>query len=362
LRLVIAVLLLLLIALPARADAYDDAMSALMERWQIPGGALAVAKDGKIVKAQGYGVADRRRNAPVTETSLFRLASLNKPITAVAILILAEDGKLRLDDKVLPILGDAEPRPDRIADNRVAAITVRHLLQHRGGFDRRAAGDPMFGRRAVAAAERQGAPMPPSCDAILRDALEHKLDFAPGARAVYSNVGYCILTRVVEIVSGRSYEDFVRTRVLAPAGADAMRRGRTLTAAPGEVTYYDAPDAKRVTPMPGHGLSRDVAAPYGGFSMESLDGVGGWIGAPADYLRFLLAVERGLIAPESLKVIAPGPSWSHGGSLPGTEASFRSDGGIAWVVAFNSRPAGRHDFRAELRAALGRIAAGDEDQ
>jgi N-acyl-D-amino-acid deacylase len=353
-------LLLVLFAAPALGDAYDDAMSGLLERWQIPGGAIAVAKDGKIVKAQGYGVADKRRNAPVTEASLFRLASLNKPITAVAILVLVEDGKLGLDDKVVPILGEAGPK--KIADKRVHAITVQHLLQHRGGFDRRAAGDLMFGKRAVAAAERQGAPMPPSCDAILRDALERKLDFVPGAKSAYSNVGYCILTRIVEIVSGQGYESFVRVRVLGPAGAGAMRRGWTLTTAPGEVAYYDAPGAKRVSPMPGHGLNRDVPAPYGAFAMESLDGVGGWIGAPADYLRFVLAVERGLIKRENFEVIAPGPSWSHGGSLPGTEAAFRSDGGMGWVVAFNSRPAKRYDFRAELRAALGGIAAGEEDQ
>jgi N-acyl-D-amino-acid deacylase len=355
-RVVIA-LLLVLAALPARADLYDDAMTGLLMKWQIPGGSLAVAKDGKIVKAQGYGVADKRRDAPVTETSLFRLASLNKPITAVAILILVEDGKLALDDKILPILGAAGPR--RLADQRVHDITVRNLLQHRGGFDRGKAGDLMFGKAAVAAAERQGAPMPPSCEAILRDALERRLDFAPDAKSAYSNVGYCILGRIVEIVSGQSYESFVRARVLGPAGATAMRPGRTLEAAPGEVTYYDAPNAKRVDPMPGLGLSRAAAAPYGRFALESLEGVGRWIGAPADYLRFVLAVERGLIRSENLELIAPGPGWSHGGSLPGTEVAFRSASGVAWVVAFNMRPAKRHDFRAEMRAALGE-AAGDD--
>jgi N-acyl-D-amino-acid deacylase len=351
-------LLLLLFAAPAQADRYDDAMMGLIEKWQIPGASIAVAKDGNIVKTQGYGVTDKRRNTPVTTESLFRLASLNKPITAVAILVLVEDGKVGLDDRVLPILGSAGPK--QLSDRRVNNITVRNLLQHRGGFDRAASGDPLFGRNAVAVAERQGAPMPPTCAAVARDALARKLDFAPGTKYAYSNVGYCLLGRIVEIVSGQDYESFVRARVLGPAGAGAMRPGNTLEAAPGEVTYYDAPSAKRVAPMPGLGLNRDVSAPYGRFALESLEAVGRWIGAPADYLRFVLAVERGLIRPESLKVIAPGATWSHGGSLPGTEAAFRSQDGVAWVVAFNMRPAKRYEFRADMRAALGDTAAGDQ--
>src|SRR5262249_38907705 len=260
----------------------------LIHKWDIAGASLAVARGDKLVLARGYGHADRERNVPVEPASLFRLASLSKTVTAVAVLLLVQDGRLRLDDQVVPLMGDLGPRPDRIADPRVNAITVRHLLQHSGGFNRVLSGDVMFLPGAADAAKRQGGPLPPDCPTILRDALERRLDFNPGEQYAYSNIGYCILGRVIERVAGESYEQFVRTRVLVPAGASGMKVGRTLAAAPGEVTYYDFRGAKQARAMPGLGPAW-ARRPYGSFAVETMDSYGGWIGAPVDYLHFLLA-------------------------------------------------------------------------
>jgi N-acyl-D-amino-acid deacylase len=391
-----AMFLALLLAVDARAEptgpalpgleAYDELMTTLLRKWDIPGGALAVARRDRLMLARGYGLADMARSTAVEPTSLFRLASLSKTVTAVAVLQLVQDGKLGLDAKVLPILGDLGPKPDRIADARVHQITVRHLLQHSGGFDRDRSGDPMFLPRAAEAARRQGGPLPPDCPTIMRDVLEARLDFTPGERMAYSNLGYCILGRVIERITGTPYEAHVRARILVPSGAARMRIGRTLAAADGEVTYHHY-EAKDVKAMPGLGLTQ-APRPYGSFAMETMDSYGGWIGAPVDYLRFVLAIDGRRGAPlldaaaighmtarsglsESasdeearsvggyyglgirVREVRSGLNLWHGGSLPGTSTfAVRTADGFAWVAAFNGRPRDRSGLRAELDRGL----------
>ena len=200
-------------------EPFDAAMTRLIHEWDLAGGSLAVSHNGRLLLARGYGIADKATGAPVTPRTRFRLGSLSKPITAVAILKLVEEGKLRLDDPILPLLGDLVAPAQTVRDPRVRAITVRHLLQHTGGFDREASGDPMFMPRAAAALERQRATPPPTCAVILRNVLDGPLDFDPGAREAYSNFGYCILGRIIERVTGTPYVEFARSRLLEPAGA-----------------------------------------------------------------------------------------------------------------------------------------------
>jgi CubicO group peptidase (beta-lactamase class C family) len=391
-------LLLVAGALEARAEpaghalrgleAYDDVMTALLQKWNVPGAALALAHENRLILARGYGLANKERSIPVDPTSLFRMASLSKTVTAVAVLQLVQAGKLQLDDRVVAVLADLGPRPDRITDPRVRNITVRHLLQHTGGWDRDRSGDPMFMPNAAEAARRQHGPLPPDCPTVLRDALERKLDFTPGEAFGYSNLGYCILGRIVERVAGTSYEAYVREHILGPAGATRMRIGRTLQPAEGEVTYYDYPGAKEGRTMPGLGLAR-APQPYGSFAVETMDSYGGWVGAPVDYLRFILAIEgrrgpalldartraemnsSGAVTPVSpdaegyntngtfyglginVRPLRQGANLFHFGSLPGTSTlAVRTADGFAWVVATNSRPQDRKGFRSELDRAL----------
>jgi len=394
----VAVLLVGLASFEARAEptgsalpglaAYDELMTALIKKWDVPGAGLAVAHKDKLVLVRGYGLANKERAVVVEPTSLFRLASLSKTITAVAVLQLVQDGRVKLDDKVLPILGDAGPRSDRITDARVHDITVRHLLQHSGGFDRDRSGDVVFLPGAADAAHRQGGPLPPVCPTILRDTLERKLDFAPGERFAYSNIGYCILGRVVERVTGSPYETHVRQHVLAPVGATRMKIGRTLQPAEAEVTYYDYRGAKQVKAMPGLGLTF-APQPYGAFAIETMGSYGGWIGTPIDYLRFILAIDgrRGaallntatladMNARAELKLttaegdesngngvyyglgirirpVTNGANLFHTGSIPGTSTlAVRTGDGFAWVVMFNSRPQDRNGFRGDVDRGL----------
>lgn len=361
-------------------DPFDAAMIHLMEKWDIPGASLAVSRNGRIVLAKGYGWANKERKEPVQPNSLFRLGSLSKVITAVAVLQLVEEGKLQLDEKVLPILGPLGPRPGAIRDPRVHNITVRHLLQHTAGFDRDKSGDPLFPPRAERAAARQGGPWPYTCEAILRDTLEDKLDFDPGARHAYSNVGYCILGRVIERRSGMTYEAFARQRIVEPAGATGLRLGRTLEPAPNEVRYYEYAGAPLVEPITGLGFKQNVARAYGGYNFEAMDALGQWIGSSIDFLRFMVAIDGqrspALLKPETVRTMRARPStqgetkafyyalgvnvrpvtggenWWHGGAQAGVRAwAARYASGSGWVAVFNSRPR-EGDFTGDIDKML----------
>ncbi|WP_341898227.1 serine hydrolase domain-containing protein [Ferrovibrio terrae] len=359
-------------------------MAGLIERWKLPGGGLAVATQGRIVLARGYGLADREKQIPVQPTTRFRLGSLAKPLTAVAVLQLVEQGRLGLDDPLLPLLGEIGPRPEAIADARVHAITIRQLLHHTAGFDRGVSGDGVFLPHSAHAAARQKAALPPSCEIILRDNLERKLDFDPGTRYAYSNIGYCILGRVIERISGQAYGDYVRQHVLVSAGAVEMQLARTFEMAEGEAAYYDYPGAPLVEAIPGMGSARMVLAPYGGYAMETMDSFGGWIASAPDYLRFITAVDgqRGLalLKPVTVKLmLAPPPgleqkpsyyglgfsvrpvkgglNWWHSGSHAGTKTlAVRTAGGQAWIATFNMRPKDRKGFAHDLDVTLWRAA------
>jgi len=352
-----------------------------MAKWKLPGGAVAVAKDGRLVLARGYGLADVERGEPVEPDSLFRIASVSKPITAAAVLVLVERGRLKLESKALDLLGPVAPPKGNSIDPRWGQITVRQLLQHTGGFDRRASFDPMF--RSLEIAREMGVPPPADPAVIVRYMLGRPLDFDPGTRYAYSNFGYCLLGRIVERAAGQSYEGAVRSLVLEPAGIARMRLGRTKAADrfAGEACYYCQPEAR-----PGRsvfaGDGEPVPQPYGTFSVEAMDAHGGWIGSAVDLVRFVTALDGtrkpGLLKPETVGWIEAPPSpkiepdrpsmyglgwalhpagkgmnWSHTGALPGTSALVvRTHDRMTWAALFNSRPAQSDNFLLELDRTL----------
>src|SRR5215813_12315238 len=170
---------------------FDELMTTFVKEQQVPGAGLAVTKDSRLVYARGFGLADRQRQQAVEPTALFRIASLSKPITAVAVLQLVERTKLTLDAKVWDVLKLPEP-----SDTRWKQVTILHLLQHTGGWDRDKSFDPMF--RSVFIAQMLNVSPPAEPQHIIRYMLGQPLDFDPGSRYAYSNFGYCILGRVIE--------------------------------------------------------------------------------------------------------------------------------------------------------------------
>lgn len=361
--------------------AFDALMNRLMSEWKIPGGALAVTKDGRLVLARGYGWADREGKRPVRPTSLFRIASLSKQITSVAVLRLAEQKKLSLDDRVFDILTDYAPRKGEKIDPRIKRVTLRQLLHHTGGWDRSASFDPMFIPQR--AARHIGAPAPATPDTIIRFMLGRKLDFDPGAKFAYSNFGYSLLGRVIEKRTGMSYEKATRKLVLQPAGITAMQLGRSRVKdrAEDEVRYYHHPDAERIASVFPYEKEK-VAWPDGGFFVEAFDSHGGWIASAVDLVRFVTAIDgqRGkrLLSPASVKQMLAGPkprvskdaavhyglgwnvrpkgddaNWWHTGSIPGTNTLLvRGHNGLCWAVLFNARPKELRTLRTALDRGL----------
>ncbi len=210
-------------------EPYDQSVRALMKQYAIPGGAVAVVRDGKLFYARGFGYADVENKTPVQPDALFRIASVSKPITSAAIMKLVEEGKLELDDRVAPFIAHLTPAPGATVDPRWEQITVRHLLSHSGGWDRAKpnGGFDPIDRPGIAAAV-VNAPAPASPETLIRYMKGMPLDFNPGEKFAYSNFGYIILGRVIERVSGMPYEEYVRARVLGPVGANRTRQGSSL--------------------------------------------------------------------------------------------------------------------------------------
>lgn len=269
----------------AKLASFDQLFRDFMAQHHIPGAALALTDQGRLVYARGYGYADLAAREPVQPTSLFRIASISKPITAVAILQLIEQGKLKLDDKVFDIL-DFKSEIEQAGaefDVRQREITIRFLLEHRGGWDREKSFDAMF--ESVKFASQRNVPAPAGPADVIRSMLRHKLDFAPGERYAYSNYGYCLLGRVIEKLTGMTYEAYVKQRVLAPLGITAMRLGATRLEgrAPGEVRYYQPGIGKSVFQAD---LNQNVPWAYGGWHLEAMDSHGGWLASAVDLARF----------------------------------------------------------------------------
>jgi hypothetical protein len=191
-----------------------------MQRQAIPGASLALARNGALVLAIGYGWADREARVPVTPNTLFALASVSKSLTAVTILKLVDAGRLSLDARVFELLSDIEPLPGDRVDPRVKQITVRQLLYHSGGWDRTKSGDPNgFSDRV---AERMRVPMPVSPRQLTRFMLGRPLDFDPGAESHYSNFGYILLGLIIEL--GMGWDEVRKT----PTGVSFRKNGGLL--------------------------------------------------------------------------------------------------------------------------------------
>jgi CubicO group peptidase (beta-lactamase class C family) len=276
-----------------KLNAYDDLMSRFMREHNPPGAALAVTYRGRLVYARGFGDADLEIEEPVRPTSLFRIASLSKPFTSAAVMQLVEQGKLKLDDPVFPIL-KLEPHLERggHADPRLHDIRIHHCLQHTAGWDRKKSFDPMSAVTAERVAKTLKVPLPIHPEQIIRYTMGRPLDTDPGDAYAYSNFGYCVLGRVIEAISGQPYDEFVSRHVLAPLGIRRMRQGKNLLSdrAPDEVKYYDS--KKRTgRAISGPKIGEQVPLPYGVECIETMDANGGWIASAVDLVRFAAALD-----------------------------------------------------------------------
>jgi len=198
---ILAVLLFAGFAAGVRADAIDDYIHAEIARQHIPGLSLAIMRHGQLQRVQGYGLANLELQVPVHPDTLFQTGAIGKQFTAVAVMLLVEDGKLRLDESIRKYLPDA-PRS-------WAPITIRQLLNHTSGLPTNPAGDI---RREY------------TDDELLRGIYQRELIFTPGTRWNYSNCGYVTLGILVKKITGERYADLLARRLFAPLGMQTARQ------------------------------------------------------------------------------------------------------------------------------------------
>lgn len=276
-----------------------------------PGFSMAISRGGQVLFEGAFGGADEA-GGPLTTRHRLRIGSLSKVITATAIMMLVERQWLGLEDRVF---GPGSLLGDRFGPTSgpVRQIRVSHLLGHTAGGWSNQGPDPLFFLT-------EGT----SHDAISWTLANVPLSTMPGVRQAYSNMGYAILGRIIEQVTGESYEAWVRDNLLARAGAGGMYIGEA-TPGPGESRY----------------LSRTPALPYS-ISPRRLDSGGGWVGTARELINLMLRIDGfagvpDLISPSSARYMGTafmngsnfGPGWIvnrqfgnwwHNGILPGASS------------------------------------------
>jgi CubicO group peptidase (beta-lactamase class C family) len=215
----------------------SEQVDALFGPWDAsrgrPGAAVRVIRDGTLVHARDYGLANIKGRVPLGQETAFLLASLTKPFTALAVLVLVEKGRLGYDSRLSDFFPDF---PDYARE-----VAVRHLLRHTSGL--REFEDLCRGRIDgdwFRSAESPPSAFEPTTEQIRRLlAWQKGLRFAPGERCEYSNSGYAVLARIIEVASGRPYAEFLREAIFAPLGMDhSVVPVAAWRAVPGRATSY----------------------------------------------------------------------------------------------------------------------------
>ena len=289
-------------------DSLDNSLSDLpttrrmeqyIERWMsrnaIKGASLAVMRNEQLIYCKGFGWADKEMERKANVGDIYRMASASKLITAVGIMKLIDEGRLTLDSKVFGPEGILSHFTE-IKDKRAHNITVRQLLNHTSGFSRRM-GDPMF--RIADVMRWEELDTTPTADELIAFQLGLRLRGAPGGSAQYSNVGYLVLSRVIEQVSGMGYEEYLQEHVLWPAGCYDMHIARNYykDRYPGEVKYYGH-DEERIESYDGSGQMR--LREYGGNDIRGLQGAGAWVASSVEMMRLVASIDGKPNVPDIL--------------------------------------------------------------
>jgi CubicO group peptidase (beta-lactamase class C family) len=337
---------------PSEGKAMQVVADDFIRKFDVPGLSVALARDGVLVYDETFGVASREGNEPFSTSSLFRIASVSKPITSVGIFTLIEKGKINLQHKVFGrggILGTehgSQPYKPFISE-----ICVDHLLTHTAGGWPNDSRDPMFEFPKLSQAD------------LISWTLDNlPIEHRPGENLAYSNFGYCLLGRIIEKIAQVPYREYIQQEVLRPCRIEDMRiSGNTISErAPKEVMYY----------------GQNAEDPYG-MNVTRMDSHGGWLASAADLVRFASNIggvgnRPGLLSQGSIsRMTTPSPAnpssaevkyargwnvrdngrgnWWHNGSLPGTTAILvRTATGFCWAALTNTRRQPSDDINLAL--------------
>jgi CubicO group peptidase (beta-lactamase class C family) len=273
------------------SETADSLVLAFITRRNIPSAAIAVVRDGRIVKTAGYGTANLELRIPASAHSVYEVGSITKQFSAEAVMVLVEERKLALDDSLaryLPEIPDAW-----------RGIRLRHLLTHTSGLHDWEADASLSFRREYTTSE------------FIALVAAHPLDFAPGTRVAYTNSAYPLLGRVIERVAGVPYERFVAERIFGPAGMTETRFRHNARLVPNRASGYVERDGVIVNGEP---LRPAILAPNGGIQSTA-----------TDMARWMVALARGrLVRPSTLATMTT-PARLGDGSTVGV--------GIGWFLA-----------------------------
>ncbi|NOZ48383.1 MAG: beta-lactamase family protein [Chlorobi bacterium] len=354
----------------------EKLVNRFLRRWEIKGASIAVMKNDNLVYAQGFGLANEKDKILVEPFHLFRIASVSKLVTGVAIMKLVEENKLELNDKVF---GEDGILNDSIylnyKDKRVEDITVSQLLTHSAGWTTRW-GDHLFIQNSIA--KQMHVELPVTASQIIEFALSKKLHFKPGTWSSYTNLSYIVLGKIITKITGNSYEDYVNFSILYPLGIYNMKIGNNLekNKFPNEVTYYEPINADSAISIYETGIK--VPHRYGGTDLKALSSAGGWIATPSELLKLVSAIDNNnskydILSKQSVnQMINLGyksksmgwrgtngkEKWWRTGSLAGTSALIKhQNDSISWAIVTNTSSWKGSDFTIELNKLMSNIVA-----
>lgn len=356
--------------------AMDSIMQRYLKRWEIHGAQLAISRHDSLLYARGFGYADKDRKIPMEPSYIMRMASVSKLVTATGIMKLRDMDKIRLSDKVFGpkgILNDTF-YVNSIRDKRYFDITVEQLLRHKAGFTNYA-GDAIFSTRYIMQQNRLTTP--PDHRTLLRIVLRRHLGYTPGTAQRYCNIGYTLLSLIIEKRTGMSYENFMQRYVLYPAGCyDFHIAGNYLKdRRPNETVYYMHSSSVPVPEFNNSG--RMVVRCYGENDITTALGAGAWVASAAELCRLVASIDGDrivpdVISPQAVKLMTQempdhqfslgwnftprNRPWIRTGSLVGTSALvLRYPDGECWVFITNTSTWKGHKFSQDTMALFEKL-------
>ena len=356
--------------------AMDSIMQRYLKRWEINGAQLAISRHDSLLYARGFGYADKDRKIPMEPSYIMRMASVSKLVTATGIMKLRDMGKIRLSDKVFGpkgILNDTF-YVNSIRDKRYFDITVEQLLRHKAGFTNYA-GDAIFSTRYIMQQNRLTTP--PDHRTLLRIVLRRHLGYTPGTAQRYCNIGYTLLSLIIEKRMSMSYNNFMQRYVLNPAGCyDFHIAGNYLKdRRPNETVYYMHSSSVPVPEFNNSG--RMVVRCYGENDITTALGAGAWVASAAELCRLVASIDGDrtlpdVISPQAVKLMTQempdhqfslgwnftprNRPWIRTGSLVGTSALvLRYPDGECWVFITNTSTWKGHKFSQDTMALFEKL-------
>ena len=359
-----------------KLHAMDSIMQRYLKRWEIHGAQLAISRHDSLLYARGFGYADKDRQIPMEPSYIMRMASVSKLVTATGIMKLRDMGKIRLSDKVFGpkgILNDTF-YVNSIRDKRYFDITVEQLLRHKAGFTNYA-GDAIFSTRYIM--QQNHLTTPPDHRTLLRIVLRRHLGYTPGTAQRYCNIGYTLLSLIIEKRTGMSYENFMQRYVLNPAGCyDFHIAGNYLKdRRKNETVYYMHSSSVPVPEFNNSG--RMVVRCYGENDITTALGAGAWVASAAELCRLVASIDGDrtvpdVISPQAVKLMTQempdhqfslgwnftprNRPWIRTGSLVGTSALvLRYPDGECWVFITNTSTWKGHKFSQDTMALFEKL-------